>query len=434
MALTICASDWHYRTEGGQHLVYHYLGTDPQFRNRILRLRSQKKCDSNNILPICDEENAADTLSRTELQPFLLSGKRVYLATETVIALGDSAIPCRPLERIKTNLTLKESTFGILQEDLVRLFGDKTLSVEIKPKSMVFSRSRLTPPEICRALKKFTISDTLVHNFPIERIEDELTEGIIYNPLDLVSGDAPRVRRALEILRESKSRWLRIFSAGHFIAASSGVARNLSPMVSNYDDPRCSLAIRLTSLALAKSAKCLSLLCQIQTLDLVDKIGLELLWNRLVDNLGLHTAAEKVWNHYLEARSLIDGADCEHYQKWKNIVGYKSAEQALALHNDSRYQQAIRSVIEMPNDICARMIADALMSAVAKDCSVIVSLAQVLDELSLNENEVIMDEENRMRWRFKVHVIDMGPKPLSKISSWAKMDRYRAKQLTETNR
>ncbi len=431
MVSEISGSDWRYRTEGGQHLVYYYVGTNPSFRNQILRVRSLKKCEPSNSLPTCDEEKAMNSLLQTKLRPFLVKSQNVTITTEAIMTLAKIAGPCRPLERIRTNLLPEQSMSGLLQDDLARLFGDRTLCVEVKPKSAAFSLSRLVAPEICRTLKKFTVLDTHLHKFCLNDVEEGLAKGTLYNPVDLMSGDPSRVRRALEILRKSKSRWLRIFSAGNFVAASDDVANNHFQSGLDHDHPCCSLAIRLCTSALTKSTRCLSLLQQIQSFDHIDKIGLEYLWNHLVNNLGCDNATEKVWQEYLEARSMVEDIECQDYGKWKNIVSYDSQRQAILEHNEMSYRHAMLTVNEMPCDIGARMIADSMMSAVAKDCSIVVSLAQVSGEIALNDNELILDEENGVSWRFKVHVIDVGPKPLSKISSWAKLDRSLAKHLSE---
>lgn len=418
------ATDWRYRTEGGQHLIFAYEGTSQCYCNKILRIRSIKTATCTDVtdFPLCDELDAFKALHRTELQSFLLTQSSVPISVDALAFFRESSLGLRPLERIETNTIPTTATTGIMQYDLARLFGNNTLCLEVKPKCAVLMKSRLVHPSICASLSKFTELETHIRNFDGKAIREMRRNGTLYNPSELMSGQESQIKRSLEILLASKSRWLRLMAHGNFVAATDQVANNLPKKILSYDDLRCNLAISVASKALAQRPQCLDFLMRMQSLDYVDKLGLEAIWKRLMCLLGQDNAAGLVWKCYLEATSLHSNGSDDDLIEWKSMISYESPEEALRQHDIEKYRAATQVIETMPPTICARFVADAIMSGAAKDCSVLVSMAPVGDGAQVENHQTVTDDRGIV-WKFKIHVIDIGPKSLSKIRIWADMDR-----------
>lgn len=422
----IVATEWSYRTEGGQHLVFSYEGDSPHFLRKILRVRSMKKTSAvlkADDYALCDESAAEESLKKTDLRPFLLRQIPVQISSDSLLSFREAARGLRPLERVQTNVVPVDAMDALLQDDLALLFGNETLCVEIKPKSSCLSKSRLVHPRVCEQLKKFTDPEVHTRNFSDDEISSMRQEAKLYNPIDILSGDMYRIESSLKLLLGNKSRWLRIMASGTFVAATSQVGSNLPQKVLDYSDSRVRLAIGIAAKALAQKRECLDVLLRMQELDFVDRLGLETLWKRLICLKGKDDAVDMVWDKYLEAESLHLQNTEDEIAKWRSLISYNNAEEALALHSDGKYQEAMKAVEGIPLDICARIIADTIMSAVAKDCSILISLAPSEgSECGDGTSETVVGHDGSI-WKFAIHVIDIGPKPLSKIHQWASLDR-----------
>ncbi len=71
------------------------------------------------------------------------------------------------------------------------------------------------------------------------------------------------------------------------------------------------------------------------------------------------------------------------------------------------------------------MLADFMAASAAKDCSLLVSIAptQSAGVQAVGWQGETLRDSSGEDWAVAVHVIDLGPKPLSKIAFWAEQDR-----------
>ncbi len=145
--MEILPHEWEYRVEGGQHLVFEYVGQQVPLVGKILRLRSVKRfltplVQRTSELPLCDADVAERALSRTALGPYLVTGDHLVLDAEASCELGERAQPFRPQKRMLAQMIPLRPAAAVLIPDLARMFGDA-------PSVLKSSRNRL--PCLARA-------------------------------------------------------------------------------------------------------------------------------------------------------------------------------------------------------------------------------------------------------------------------------------------
>lgn len=83
------------------------------------------------------------------------------------------------------------------------------------------------------------------------------------------------------------------------------------------------------------------------------------------------------------------------------------------------YKQAITALLELPRDEALQILRDYVVAAAAKDCSVMVTMR------ALRERESGQDcvEFWGRQWQFRIGVVDVDFKPLSKLQAHFDLDR-----------
>lgn len=421
--LEVVGTDWDYRVEGGQHLVFTYTGSDASLRNKILRMRSVKLSASpapQPSFPLCDEAAAEEALLASPVGPFVPASTRLTVPGLTAHLLGERALPGRPKRRVNHNGVPALPAPALVQDDLARLFGRATCAVEVKPKGMHASRSRLIPPDEAAALQKYTRCDAHTKydkSFPCDRPNP-------YNPADLLSGSAARAATALEALRAPSSRWLRVLHAGGVFLAAPARASNLGgrAKVDAYSDPATRRLLTLAADALGAIPDAPKAVADMQALDAVDRYGAAALWAHLAESEGPERAATRVWDAYLDPRLLPGRPDsfaneAEH-ALWSSRVSYPTPAVGRRTHGPAAFASAQNAIRSMPMNVAARLLAGFMLAAAARDCSMLVSLARD-DEAESHPGMGTVTDADGVLWRFAVHVIDLGPKPLCKLEPWA---------------
>ncbi len=224
--MEILPHEWEYRMEGGQHMVFEYVGLQAPLECKILRLRSVKRVVTPPVqrtldLPLCDAGVAERELSRTALCPYLVTGDHLVLDAETSCELGERAQPFRPQKRMLATMIPLRLAAAVVIPDLTRLFGDDTICVEIKPKSAAVSRAR----SCSLPMRPFCLSSPAMiptlgssHKPPCAPVSCRAR--LSTNPAICLGITWRRVDAAPEALRRDKSRWLRVLHDGRFFAAA----------------------------------------------------------------------------------------------------------------------------------------------------------------------------------------------------------------------
>ncbi|ORY25926.1 inositol-pentakisphosphate 2-kinase, partial [Naematelia encephala] len=191
------SGDWHYKAEGGAHLIFGYTGSSPAYRGKVLRIRKVSAAGDDAQMAVADEWRDR-LLPKLVPSHLLVPAHAVTLSFTFVHELMLSASGVRPAWRKKDQSTAEEDVRAWLLEDLsaVDQGGNnrRTLSIEIKPKwGFLPSPAFLHPPESVPI--KSRISRFVMH----QHLRDATnSEGKSYDPLDLYSGDEERMQRSLD--------------------------------------------------------------------------------------------------------------------------------------------------------------------------------------------------------------------------------------------
>lgn len=364
----------------------------------------------------------------------------------------------------------------LLQPDCARRFttpASSTTCVEIKPKGALTSVSRLVPPEICAALDKFQVTPYAVKETccvggtRVVREEEEKKEERVpeYSPADLLSGEPGRIAAALEALRLRRAHSLRVFHDGAVgLADDLPIDPRLFPdRAAAYEAPENVGAIEAAARVLADARGVGSGIRDAQRRDYVDALGAEKVYAHLVRVCcggDVEKAEEFVWDAYFADDDDVvsdsddddgggggggtgdggDGGDnggatleATQLADARATLSYRNSAEARVLHDATRMLAAERAVAAMSPRVAARVLADFMIASVVKDCSIMVSMTRRAPAYkpAPDENFVTLDDGSICL--YEVSVVDLEPKPLSKLGAWAARDRaHAAKRAADT--
>lgn len=227
---TTSPTHWKYISEGGASIVFSYVGPSNQaFNHTALRLRKAPLETLNE--PLSEEQQLEDpddpsiafqhqVIERLLPEEFLPRLEGVHVNRAWLEGLARIADEHRPPERKARDAVDTRKKKATLATDLV---GGKGLAVEIKPKwGFLPSATHLSSET---APVKTTTCRFCMHSHLKATRGAEVSEG--YCPLDLFSGDADRIRKALTALWDSwvstggSSNNLRVFVEGQMLRPSA---------------------------------------------------------------------------------------------------------------------------------------------------------------------------------------------------------------------
>lgn len=365
-----------------------------------------------------------------------------------------------------------------------------TICVEVKPKAALTCVSRLVSTDICNALDKFGTLSYALKNYPSTFTEEACTEcrkkqqcddcvqsqggadtcssrhdskddegsqhdfdiastssrdseclessfdcGCSANspprycPADLLSGVHEKIASALDALRRRRAHSLRVFYDGRvFLADDIPIDGVFTSREEAYESSFCKSAIEASARALADSNFAYGIL-ETQRKDFIDALGAEKVWNRLVE---LHDGSEKdaeaaVWEAYF-VRDETHPELISKVEVARNHLSYPSSSYGRDYHSDELVQEAEEYLATIEPDVAARIIADFMVASVIKDCSVMVSMSMQPANYSPSQSESAVTLPNGTVCVYRVEIVDLEPKPISKIRKWAARDRARAAQ------
>ncbi|RPD80396.1 hypothetical protein L226DRAFT_500870 [Lentinus tigrinus ALCF2SS1-7] len=386
--------EWKYISEGGSTIVFSYSGpAHPQFDGTALRLRkgpvpahedpdkySQPQLESEVEEPddptIVFQRTVIERLVPKEHLPRL---DAVRVERTWLQELADLTEPHRPLDRRAKDRIDTGRRKAVLATDLV---GGQGWAVEIKPKWGFLPSPKHLSSET-REIKTRTCRFCMHAHLKSTQGEDV---SLGYCPLDLFSGDAGRVARALHTLWDvwigsgGAVNNLRVFVGGKMLKPT---AENTPPPAHTLNEARDAFTAALLPLLLHTPV--LRTLATLQrTLDALDVEGLAALWAGLRPD---------------DAHKLGKGETDPDMDAWTRFVDEYLVRQA----GDGESGDAVPTEDELRYRLAAY-----LLSASFKDCSIIL----------------------RMRPRSEgtepagtVTVIDLDVKSIGRLSKWEKLDR-----------
>jgi Inositol-pentakisphosphate 2-kinase len=456
------AHNWVYRVEGAKNLVFAHE-TSP----RLLRLaNNMRRSDTDlSVELMADHRFVRSVLCQGPLRPYVMFGKLISVTDTFIEDLMVQSAEMRPGHGSRSSIFFPQRTV-LLQKDLANLFSPRgqltqqsTVCVEIKPKGGLTSISRLCPKALCDALQKFEKLDYAIKHYELLPAQNAL-DIPKYSPADFLSGEHSRILYALEAMRLQKASGFRIFFGGDIAVANDlpievpvsalnvGLHRAVSPkhiyeFDANdcfrpspesireyaYSSSLCKDAIVVVSKILAENGKVLGAILYEQGRDFIDASGAEVLWDQLVENLG---GCEKSAEYRINEAYLTQGNTaqlCEEVCRARQNLSYKDSREALTLHCDKIVQEAMAYVKVMSSDAISRVLADFLTASVAKDCSLMISLSFRPADCDYDPKHAFVRLDTGGICTFAIHVVDIGPKPCSKIKFWACRDKFTANAL-----
>ncbi|KAM7531846.1 hypothetical protein LguiB_035256 [Lonicera macranthoides] len=426
------AGDWVYRGEGACNLVLAYTGSSPYFIGKVLRVqkvaRNGSKLDDGpstrskfeggpSILTMYERllweeikdlvlaptrELAEQEYVQHVMSPLLGSehvdvGLRVLVAREFLESVENNVLCQRPSWRVddaKVNtecdsalLISDHSVFprGVVKEDFC-------ISVEIKPKCGFLPLSSFIAEEnnIKRSVTRFKMHQALkLQQGKILQISE-------YDPLDLFSGSSDRVHKAIKALYVTPQNNFRVFLNGTLIFGdmdggadfnSSCLTREafedaLKGVIAANDGMRAANFLQLVAGAAFRSGL-LERLLEAQKLDNFDIEG------------AIHAYYDVVSQPCVVCGELGEG---------KRLGKYSS------LHS-------------IPTDESLKIVRDYLISATAKDLSIIFGFRPRQNgDLNSLYDAVLLESANQT-FDYKASFIDLDMKPLKKMEFYYELDQ-----------
>ncbi|XP_051139833.1 inositol-pentakisphosphate 2-kinase-like [Andrographis paniculata] len=416
-------ADWVYRGEGAVNLVLGYCGSSPNFVGKVLRIQK-----ISNTEPAC--ENGQTVLTKHEnllwsqyegivsaptreiadqlyvqkvICPLLGSehvdaGIRVLASKEFLEAIERKILNQRPPWRVdaaKINplcdsvlLIADHSTFpcvpGVNKEDYC-------IAVEIKPKGGFLPISEFIAEEnaVKKKISRFTMHQALkFHQGKISQVSK-------YDPLDMFSGSKERIHKAIESLFHTPQNNFRVFLNGSLIFGSMGGALDKTSYMVNQvfqdglkhvilakDGMHIKYILELVAEIIIKSGL-LNRLLEIQKLDAFDIEG------------AIHTYYDTV------AKPCI-------------VCQEKGVNKLMATYS---------KLHSMPRDEKLKVVRDYLISATAKDISMMITFrARENKDTAPSRSSVFLESTNQS-FDYKVSFVDLDMKPLEKMEHYYKLDQ-----------
>lgn len=235
------ATDWVYLAEGGAHAVFRYRGSDPSLKGKVIRLVKQATAGEPDI--------ALRETWKYKLLHELVPSSLLVEATPSPVTEQWARGVVTPTEmlrptarRTETNKPLAETIdYAVpaqLMDDLLSAAPQgKVLSIEIKPKWGFLPASENVSPAAAVPIKSEVSRFRLHQHYR----GDESS----FCPLDLYSGDASRMRKALDALwdqwrhSDGEKNNLRVFVDGVKVVPSdvSYTKSSLTTRLSRFQPP-----------------------------------------------------------------------------------------------------------------------------------------------------------------------------------------------------
>nr|DAA64568.1 TPA_exp: inositol-pentakisphosphate 2-kinase 452 [Ricinus communis] len=428
-------ADWVYRGEGAANLVLAYTGSSPLFIGKVMRV---PKIERNGTLHFVEDRAVLTEKERLLWREFeeLISsstkevtgllyvkhvmcpllgadhvdpGMHVEVSREFLERIEQKVISQRPAWRVDAakidtdrHSVLLMSDHSVFSRGALKV--GSCLSVEIKPKCGFIPLSRLIAER--NALKKSTTRFKMHQVLKLR--QHETSEVSQYDPLDIFSGSKERIQKAISDLYATPQNNFRVFLNGSLIFGGLGGGTNKTSIVigQGFEDAlkgfiQADDGLRTTSLIelvaeAIYSSQVLDRLLAVQKLDHLDIEG------------AIHAYYNVISQPCVVCREL-DEAGLPH--------------KYVALHS-------------IPMDESLKIVKDFLISATAKDCSLMISFRSREDADFGSPYSNIYLQSTNQNFDYKVNFLDLDLKPLKKMETYYQKDKKildSYAQMLETN-
>ncbi|XP_062227011.1 inositol-pentakisphosphate 2-kinase IPK1-like [Phragmites australis] len=410
------AKYWVYKGEGAANLILSYTGPSPSLLGKVLRVKKILK-DKSQPVPSCMVFSSYEQLLWGHIPELVESVKQDCLAQAYAVHvmsqhLGanhvDGGIRVRVsrdfLELVEKNVLNSRPTWRVNASsidntaDAALLIADHSLfsgnprgscciAVEIKAKCGFLPSSEYISKE--SSIKKQVTRYKMHQRFKFH--QGEIMKTSEYNPLDLFSGSKERIRMAIKSFFSTPQNNFRIFVNGSLVfGGMGGGADSVHP---------------------DETDKCLEDLSKFSGLELSDFI--ELLSEAVFKSgvLGQLLATQKLDDHDIEgAIHLYYNIISQPCLVCKNITDAELLRKYTLLHSLSL-------------DKSLKIVRDFLISATAKDCSLMISFRPKESGTTDSEYDSVFLESMKQTYDYKAYFVDLDLKPLDKMKHYFKLDQ-----------
>ncbi|KAJ3567019.1 hypothetical protein NP233_g6638 [Leucocoprinus birnbaumii] len=414
------ASDWKYVSEGGATIVFSYVGSpNPSYDGMVLRLRKAVNLgrpvdgmvnEDEPDDPIIEyQKRCMERLLSRENLPLLRSVRLERTWLEQLAEKHDKERPEARSRKDQIDFTRQK---GVLATDLV---GGDWIAVEVKPKwAFLPSHSHLS--EETKA-KKVQTCRFCMHSFMRNKKNPEYVNH--YCPLDLFSGEADRVRKAIDALWDAWEHSnggvnnLKLFAHGKVVLP--GQIERLVDEKTDKEAVHPEQIKQMFKQALFNTLMKTSVLKAIsrlqRTLDPLDIEGLSKLWRETELQSPLYKSEhasyseqpvsnERIPTTPLGASSIYLPASEPSISDWVEFITNYQSNAAKEMDHSQPKADHLRYYLLAY-----------LLSATFKDCSIIVKL------------DFLRPGRQSTPTVYPVSVIDLDPKSLDRLQKWEQLDR-----------
>ncbi|AQK46911.1 Inositol-pentakisphosphate 2-kinase IPK1 [Zea mays] len=410
------AKDWVYKGEGAANLILSYTGSSPSMLGKVLRLKKILKNKSQRApscivfssheqllwghIPELVESVKQDCLAQAYAVHVMSQhlganhvdgGVRVRVSRDFLELVEKNVLSSRPAGRVNASSIDNTADAALLIADH-SLFsgnpkGSSCIAVEIKAKCGFLPSSEYISED--NTIKK-QVTRYKMHQH-LKFYQGEISKTSEYNPLDLFSGSKERICMAIKSLFSTPQNNLRIFVNGSLaFGGMGGGADSVHP---------------------ADTLKCLEDLSKISGLKLPDFTELlsETIFRSEV--LGNLLATQKLDDHDIEGViHLYYNIISQPCLVCKNLTDVELLRKYTFLHS-------------LPLDKSLKIVRDFLISATAKDCSLMISFRPRENGSTDSEYDSVFLESVKRTYEYKAYFLDLDVKPLDKMEHYFKLDQ-----------
>lgn len=410
------AKDWVYKGEGAANLILSYTGSSPSMLGKVLRVKKILK-DKSQPTPSCMAFSSYEQLLWGHIPELVESvkqdclaqayavhvmsqhlganhvdaGVRVRVSKDFLELVENNVLNSRPVWRVNASSIDTTADAALLIADH-SLFsgtpkGGSCIAVEIKAKCGFLPSSEYISKDnyVKKQVTRYKMHQHLKFH------QGEILKTSEYNPLDLFSESKERIRMAIKSLFSTPQNNFRIFVNGSLVfGGMGGGADSVNP-----DD----------------TDKCIEDFSEVSGLKLPDFT--ELLSEAIFKSgvLGKLLTTQKLDGHDIEgAIHLYYDIISQPCLVCKNITDVEQLQKCTLLHS-------------LPLDKSLKIVRDYLISATAKDCSLMISFRRRESGATDSEYDSVFLESAKQTYEYKAYFIDLDMKPLDKMEHYFKLDQ-----------
>ncbi|KAJ1273297.1 hypothetical protein BS78_06G269400 [Paspalum vaginatum] len=318
-------------------------------------------------------------------------GVRVQVSRDFLELVEKNVLDSRPAWRVNASSIDTTADAALLIADHSLFPGNQKgrscIAVEIKAKCGFLPTSEYISKD--NAIKK-QVTRYKMHQH-LKFHQGEILKTSEYNPLDLFSESKERIRMAIKSFLSTPQNNFRIFVNGSLVfGGMGGGVDNVHP-----DD----------------MDKCIEDLSNVSGLELPDFT--ELLSETIFKSgvLGKLLTTQQLDDHDIEgAIHLYYNIMSQPCSVCKNITDVELLRKYTLLHS-------------LPLDKSLKIVRDFLISATAKDCSLMISFRPRESGTTDSEYDSVFLESAKQTYEYKAYFVDLDVKPLDKMEHYFKLDQ-----------